>query len=291
MRIITSICASLIVLALSASAVQLSPREAIAQTWPWWAFDSVLEEVQDRGTLRVGLGLFEPWSACNTDGDLIGFEIDVATKVAADIGVEVEFVRTYWPAIIPALLAEEFDVIISGMTVLPERNLRVNFTQPYRSWGVYVIANTANVADLATFNSPDVTIAVPRSSAAIPAVGQTFPEATVRLYESDAAVLRAVVAGEVHAGTAFATTAREWVAAHPDVLHLAVEEPLALYGQAMALRKGDLDTLNFLDSWIAAHTANGWLDHRYTYWFETREWADQVAVEPAAVAACEESFR
>ena len=44
-----------------------------AQAFPWWAFDSVIEEVQDRGTLRVGLGLFEPWSACNADGELIGF--------------------------------------------------------------------------------------------------------------------------------------------------------------------------------------------------------------------------
>ena len=102
--------------------------QVMAQGFPWWAFDSVIEEVQARGTLRVGLGLFEPWSACNADGELIGFEIDVATKVAEDMGVEVEFARTNWTYIISELIAEEFDVIISGMTILPERNLRVNFT-------------------------------------------------------------------------------------------------------------------------------------------------------------------
>ena len=75
---------------------------AMAQSFPWWAFDSVIEEVQDRGTLRVGLGLFEPWSACDADGELIGFEIDVATRVAEDMGVEVEFARTDWNYIIPA---------------------------------------------------------------------------------------------------------------------------------------------------------------------------------------------
>jgi len=67
--------------------------QATAEFFPWWAFDSVLEEVQDRGTLRVGLGLFPPGSACNADGELVGFEIDVATKLAADMGVEIEFVR------------------------------------------------------------------------------------------------------------------------------------------------------------------------------------------------------
>ena len=107
---------------------------AMAEFFPWWAFDSVIEEVQDRGTLRVGLGLFEPWSACNADGELVGFEIDVATKVAEDMGVEIEFVRTNWNYIISELIAEEFDVIISGMAILPGRSLKVNFTSSVQSY-------------------------------------------------------------------------------------------------------------------------------------------------------------
>ena len=137
----------------------------MAQISLWWSFDSVIEEARDRGTLRVGLGLFEPWSACNADGELIGFEIDVATKVAEDMGVEVEFVRTNWSYIIPSLIVEEFDVIISGMTILPERNLKVNFTSPYNVAGVYLVANTEQTADLETladFNSSSVTIATRR---------------------------------------------------------------------------------------------------------------------------------
>ena len=66
--------------------------------------DTVIEEVRDRGTLKVGLGLFEPWSACNADGELIGFEIDVAKKVAADMGVEVEFAPTNWSYIISEMI-------------------------------------------------------------------------------------------------------------------------------------------------------------------------------------------
>ena len=102
----------------------------MAQIFPWWAYDSIIEQAQDRGTLRVGLGLFEPWSACNADGELIGFEIDVATKVAEDMGVEVEFARTNWSYIIPSLVAERFDVIISGMTILPETQSQGQFHIP-----------------------------------------------------------------------------------------------------------------------------------------------------------------
>ena len=79
----------------------LSSR-VMAQGFPWWAFDSVIEEVQARGKLRVGLGMFEPWSVCNAEGELIGFGIDVAAKVAEDVGVEVEFARTNWSYIIPS---------------------------------------------------------------------------------------------------------------------------------------------------------------------------------------------
>ncbi len=113
----------LVVVALIGSA----SSRALAEFFPWWAFDSVIEEVQDRGTLRVGLGLFEPWSACNADGELIGFEIDVATKVAEDMGVEIEFARTNWTYIISELIAEEFDVIISGMTILPHAQSQGQF--------------------------------------------------------------------------------------------------------------------------------------------------------------------
>ncbi len=153
---------------------------AMAEFFPWWAFDSVIEEVQDRGTLRVGLGLFEPWSACNADGELIGFEIDVAKRVAEDMGVEIEFARTNWNYVISELIAEEFDVIISGMQILPERNLRINFTSPYNATGTFLVANTEQTTALETltdFNSSDVTIATRRGASSIPAIENVFPDA------------------------------------------------------------------------------------------------------------------
>ncbi len=267
---------------------------AMAEFFPWWAFDSVLEEVQERGTLRVGLGLFEPWSACNADGELIGFEIDVAKRVAADMGVEIEFARTNWNYIISELIAEQFDVIISGMTILPERNLRVNFTSPYNSSGVYLVANTEQTAALATladFNSSAVTIATRRGSSSVVFVENTFPDAMLLLFDTDNEVLQAVVAGDAHAAAAFATTRTTWVEAHPERLRLPFEEPFSSEVGAIAVRKGDLDTLNFFNSWIAVRRADGWLEQRSQYWFQTREWADQVATDPDTVAACDESFQ
>ena len=267
---------------------------AMAEFFPWWAFDSVIEEVQDRGTLRVGLGLFEPWSACNADGELVGFEIDVATKVAEDMGVEIEFVRTNWNYIISELIAEEFDVIISGMAILPGRSLKVNFTSSYNPTGVFLVANTEQTTDLETladFNTPSVTLATRRGASSVGFIENAFPDAMLVLYDTDNDVLQAVIRGDAHAAAAFATTRETWVEANPETLHLPFDEPFASEVGAMAIRKGDLDTLNFFNSWITANEADGWLEQRRQYWFETREWADQIATDSETIAQCDESFQ
>ena len=69
--------------------------------------------------MKVGMSTFVPWAMRDKQGELIGFEIDVAKKVAADLGVEIEFVPTAWSGIIPALIAGNFDVIIGGIALLP----------------------------------------------------------------------------------------------------------------------------------------------------------------------------
>ena len=266
----------------------------MAQGFSWWAYDSVLEEIQDRGTLRVGVSLFVPHSACNADGDLIGFEIDVAAKVAADIGVDVEFVRMNWNYILSSLVAEDFDVIISGMAILPHRNLRVNFTSPYNALGVFLVANKMETIDLETladFNSPAVMIATRRGASSVGFVENAFPDATLRLFDADSEVVQAVVSGDAHAAAAFSPNETTWVEANPETLHLPFEEPFASEVGAMAIRKGDLDTLNFFNGWITANEADGWLEQRRQYWFEGREWADRVATDPDTLAECDESFQ
>ena len=267
---------------------------AMAQVFPWGAFDSVIEEVQDRGTLRVGLGLFEPWAACNADGELIGFWVDIGRKVAEDMGVEVEFARTNWTYIIPALIAEEFD-IISGMQILPARNLKVNFTAPYNHIGIYLVANTAqnrqpgNTSRFQQSQCPRsrpgeaprqslrsrIHFPMPCSCCLIPTMRSSRPSSPVRRMRRRHSRRR----GDT------------WVDAHPETLHLPFDEPFASGVMGFGVRKGDLDTLNFLNSWIATRQANGWLAQRRQYWFETREWADLVATDPDTGAACDESFQ
>lgn len=99
-----------------------------------------LDKINERGTLRVGMSTFVPWAMRDKQGELVGFEIDVAKRLAEDSGWKVEFVPTAWDGIIPALLSQKFDVIIGGLSITPERSKSVLFTEPYSHSGVQVAA-------------------------------------------------------------------------------------------------------------------------------------------------------
>ena len=125
--------------------------------------ESVIETIKKRGKLMVGMSTFVPWAMRNKQGELIGFEIDVAKKVAEDMGVDIEFVPTQWSGIIPALIAGKFDVIIGGMSVTPQRNLTINFTTPYAHSGMGIAASKKLAGDFAWpegFNRSDVILSL-----------------------------------------------------------------------------------------------------------------------------------
>jgi polar amino acid transport system substrate-binding protein len=242
--------------------------------------NSVIEEVKKNGVLRIGLSTFVPWSMRDKKGDLIGFEIDVANKVAADMGVKTEFVPTAWDGIIPALLAGKFDVIISGMSITPQRNLTVNFTVPYAHSGQQMTANkklAGGFKSLEQFNDPAVTITCRRGTSTCVAAQKVFPKVTLRQFDDEAQCLQEVLNGNAHAVITSAPKPKLWTLDHPDTLFMPSEENLTKSDEAFAVRKGDPDAVNFFDNWILFNTSNGWLQERHDYWFKGNDWKDQVA--------------
>ena len=242
------------------------------------ASSSVLEEIKKRGTLRVGMSTFVPWAMRDKQGNLIGFEIDVASQVAADMGVEIEFVPTAWSGIIPALIAKKFDVIIGGMSITAQRNLTVNFTTPYAHSGQQMVANKALADGFAVedFNASDVTIACRRGATPCNAAQEIFPKASLARFDDDAQAFQEVVNGNAHAMISSAPKPRFWMGKHPEKLFMPTDENLTTGDEAFALRKGDPDALNFFSNWITVNSSNGWLKERHDFWFKTQTWADQI---------------
>ena len=111
-------------LAMTCSALTVSQAMA--------ADTSTLEQVLNSGKLRVCFDAgYMPFEMKSKDGRFIGFDIDIAKHMARSIGVKYEPVNTAWDGIIPALQTNKCDIIMGGMTITPERNLKVNFSQPY----------------------------------------------------------------------------------------------------------------------------------------------------------------
>ena len=241
--------------------------------------ESTIETVLKRGSLRVGMDTFVPWAMKDKTGQLIGFEIDVATRLAEDMGVKVEFVPTKWSGIIPALITGKFDVIIGGMGILPARNLKVNFTIPYDYTGMSMVAHKEKAqgfSSLEDFNRPGIVLAAKLGATSVMAAQKFMPQAEVRQFDSEAQVYQELLNGRVHAAVGNAPTPAFYAVEHPDTLFMPLAENFTQEPIGFAVRKGDLDTLNFFNNWIRLVTAEGWLKERKHSWFETKEWEKRL---------------
>ena len=240
--------------------------------------ESVIETIKRRGVIKVGLSLFQPWSMRDRNGELIGFEIDVGRKLAEDMGVDVEFIPTAFDGIIPALVSGKFDAVISGLSITPQRNLTVNFTQPYAFTGATILANRELTAgfSIEDFNSPEVTFAARRGATPATVIANNFPDAELLLFDEDGTATQEVLNGNAHATMASEPAPSREAKTYPDTLYVPFDILFDQQGEGFAVRKGDPDALNFFGHWIANHWRSGWLQERHDYWFTTDDWADQV---------------
>lgn len=250
-----------------------APAQAASTT------DSTIENVVKRGTLRVGFSSFVPWAMQDKDGKYIGFEIDVATRLAQDLGVKLQLVPTNWDGIIPALLSGKFDVIIGNMAITPERSLTVNFTTPYDT--AYIDATlskekASSISSLADLNKPEAIIAVRTGTTAAQAAKALCPNATFRMFNDEAPAVEEVLSGRAHAFFSSAPLPAMETLKHPD--KLAQPFPTKLFSKpvAFAVKKGDVDTLNVFDGWIRVVEEEGWLQNRRDYWFYSNEWEQRI---------------
>ncbi len=101
-------------------------------------------QVKSSGVLRVGTeGVYSPFSYHDANGDLVGYDVDVAKAVADKLGVRVEFVETPWDAMFAALEANRFDVVANQVTINDERKAKYDLSEPY-SVGEGVIVTRAD---------------------------------------------------------------------------------------------------------------------------------------------------
>ena len=245
----------------------------------WAHHDNLMQKILKKGTLTIGHGAFTPTAMRDLKGEMVGDAVDVASKLAKDIGVEVDFVATAWDGIIPALLAGKFDMIISGMTITPKRNLQVNFTIPYLHSGLGMAASRKmypNMSTKADFNKPEVKLTCRRGSTGCSFAMELFPKAKFLRYDDDSQAVQDVINGVAHAWVTSEPKPTFWSINYSESLYKPFQEKLLESNESFAIRKGDPDALNFLNNWILVNQRNGFLKKTHNYWFGGLNWLARV---------------
>lgn len=242
---------------------------------PALADADVLDDILDRRTIRVGVAEFVPWTIKTKSGELIGFEVDVARKIASDMGVKPVITVYDFEKLIPAVQQGEIDVIAGGMAITPRRALQVNFSQPLANSGISIATNTEktkNISSLKQLNDERMIITVVADTLAQSVTRTFFPLANVKVYPTSDLAVAELLENRAHA----------YVASTPEINFLAlmnhrkvdvpISEPIMASSEGLAVRKGEQELLNFLNAWVVTRQTDKWLGTTYDYWFKTIDW-------------------
>ena len=154
-------------------------------------------------TLRVGMECtYAPFNFKNANGELDGYDVDVAKGVAAIIGADLDFVCQKWDGMIPALLANKFDLVVASMSITDKRLKKMDFSDSYRiSVGRLVGRKNAgfNLFDDAgkpiPANFAGLKVGLERATTYSDWFENELPEANVVLYDSNEALYLDLVNG------------------------------------------------------------------------------------------------
>jgi len=226
---------------------------------------NLVDEIKDRGTLRVGMTLqFEPQMYRDANDEPAGYDVELVTMLAADLGVELEISDLEFDALIPGLLASQFDLVSVGLVGRPARLEQLWFTCPYVPYRQVVVINDGSgITSLGDLDSGDVTMTALIGSTAANLIETQFPSAELVELEQGPAFLE-VASGRADAIVVEEYLALPFVAENPGTSVLNPDNPFSQEYGAWAVPRGDVVWLNYVNGWLGYNISNGTLDQIYT---------------------------
>ena len=247
---------------------------------------AVAAEAKEWTKIRFGVeGAYPPFSEVGPDGQLKGFDIDIANALCAEMKAECTLVPQDWDGIIPALLARKYDAIIASMSITEERKQKVDFTNKYYFTPGQFVAKNGSIADISPEAMKGKKVGVQRATIHDRYLTETYGDSVeiVRYATQDEAYLD-LASGRVDALLAdmlvvklgFLNTERGKDFAH-------VGPPLTdprWWGQGagIAVRKQDGDLREKLNAAIDAIRKNGtWEQIKQKYLGDLDIWGEQTS--------------
>jgi polar amino acid transport system substrate-binding protein len=232
------------------------------------AADGSLDRVTAAKVLTVAVVANAPWAMKGADGRWQGYDIDVVTRLAADLGVAPRFVETRVDEV-PQRLSAGADLAAGGLMIRPDLARELVYSTPI---GLSVVrtVGTHGTGRLPAFG-PETRVAVLQGSVAEQVARHTYPNAKTMPFPSSHDAVAAVLHGGADALVASTPVPRLVSQTFDGHLRL-VGPPLAKTAEALALRPDDGRLTAYVNNWIAAKAADGWLQHLRHHWFVSFGW-------------------
>ena len=240
----------------------------------------VLDRIQKRGELVVGtMGNMPPLNMTAKDGEIFGLEPDLARMMANAMNVKVKFVTKPFSELLPALQAGEVDMVLSGMTITPQRNMKVAFVGPYFVSGKAFLTKVKTIAlakEAGDVNSPNTKLVALKGS-----TSQAFAEAaldkttlfTTGTYDE---AVDMVLQDKVQAMIADYPICVVSVFRYPQAGLLSVVTPLTYEPIGIAIPANDPLLMNWATNTLNSIEASGNLDELRLKWFARGSWLDKL---------------
>lgn len=215
-----------------------------------------LDDIKKSGRIRIAIDLGVPPYGM-TDGQMkpIGSDVETARLLAKDLGVELEIVQTTGANRIPFLQTGKADIVVSSLSVTPEREKVIDFSVPYAQI-LSVIAGPKSVAIKGFEDLAGKRVASTRGTTNDKLATEGAKDAQIVRFDDDATLITAVTSGQVDivaTSPALVKTMRE----NAPQLNLELKFVMKGFPLGIGMRKGEARLQKWINEWIQANTANG----------------------------------
>ena len=234
------------------------------------AAQSTLQKILDGGVLKVGTtGDWNPMTLKDpATNSYRGYDIDVTSELAKDLGVEIEYVPTDWKTLVNGVVAGKYHM--TGSASLSAKRAKVaGYSIAYFDLATVPLTlkkNADRFKDWDDINKEDVTVAATLGTTQEQQVKQFFPNAKKKIIEAPARDFQEVLAGRADVHITSNVEAATLVEKYPEMMVVPVTEARARTPIAMLLPQDDQVWINYVNHWIQLKQARGFFDGLAAKW-------------------------
>ena len=235
-----------------------------------------LQRVVDFDVLRVGMsGNQPPMTMTNREGGLMGFDVDLAKALSMAMQVKLEIKAMPFGELMEALEKDEIDMILSNLSITPERTELVSFVGPYMMSGVSILTKDSVLGEITSaeeFNRDTLKLLALKNSTHAKFVTSIAPDATLIEVPNYDAGVSMLINGKADAMVADMTQCILATLRHPEAGLTTLSKPLTIEPIGIAVSKDDPQFFNLVDNYLRAYEKTGVLTQLRKKWFEDNSW-------------------